>query len=170
MAKDTNPVSVPVKRKDNDKQQAGLGTAIEEFMKHRAALVDNFIDTRFPEFSRRWQALSKMRDWTPAIDVSTGDKEIIVKADLPGVKKEDIKVSVDGGFLTISGERKEEKETKEKNYYFSERSEGSFYRSIRVPDGADADSIQASYKDGVLTVTVPTPKAENAKKVNVAVK
>lgn len=170
MAKSKNGTNITVKQEEENRDHASLGAAINDFVKHRANLFDSFMDWRFPDFSRRWQELSRIRDWTPAIDVSTGDKQIVIKADLPGVKKEDIGITVGGGFLTVSGERKEGQEKKGKDYYFSERSEGSFYRSVRIPDTVDANAIQASYTDGVLTVTVPTPRKEGAKKVNVVVK
>ncbi|MBM4406782.1 MAG: Hsp20/alpha crystallin family protein [Chloroflexi bacterium] len=94
--------------------------------------------------------------WAPRVDVLKSEKGVTVKADLPGLKAEDIKVDVQHGVLTISGSREEAKETKEKDYYRSERFSGSFSRSIALPEGAEADKISADYKDGVLEVTVPT--------------
>jgi HSP20 family protein len=96
------------------------------------------------------------RAWTPRVDVVKSEKGITVKADLPGVKAEDIKVEVQHSVLTISGAREESKEVKEKDYYRSERFSGSFSRSIALPEGVDAEKIAADYKDGVLEVTVPT--------------
>lgn len=171
MAKDEKGTGIPVKKgNDLGSRRAILDTLIDDMANHRPSLLDDFLEWRFPNLRRRWQGFSTIRGWTPAIDVSTGDKQMVIQVDLPGVKKDDIRVSLDGDLLTVSGERKEEKETKDKDYYFSERSEGSFYRAVRLPEGTDTNLIQASYQDGVLTVTVPTPKSEPSKKVNITVK
>ncbi len=106
--------------------------------------------------------------WTPRVDVVKSDKGIVVKADLPGVKADDIKVDVQHGILTVTGKREESKEVKEKDYYRTERFSGEFSRSIALPEGADADKISADYKDGVLEVTVPLAgEAAKAKSVPV---
>ena len=94
----------------------------------------------------------------PAIDVYEKDSKVIVKADLPGIKKENIRLHLDRGILTITGETKAEKEQRKKGYYYSERSFGKVQRSIRLPEGARENDIKASYKDGVLSVEIP--KAE----------
>lgn len=92
---------------------------------------------------------------TPAIDVYEEGNKVIAKADLPGIKKENIKLHLDGDILTISGETKKEKEEKNKGYYYAERSFGRIQRSIRLPEGTKQEDIKASYKDGVLTIEVP---------------
>ena len=106
--------------------------------------------------------------WVPAIDVSEDKDNVFVRAELPGMKKEDIAVSVSGDMLNISGERKEESESKDAQSYRSERYFGHFERSIPLPVAIKADNIHASYKDGVLTVTCP--KAEEAKRKQIEVK
>ncbi|MFO8010918.1 MAG: Hsp20/alpha crystallin family protein [Dehalococcoidia bacterium] len=106
--------------------------------------------------------------WEPAVDVYEKDDKYIVKAELPGVKKDDIDVSVSGDTLTIKGERKDESETKEENYYLAERSYGSFVRSMALPSTVDADNIEANYDDGVLEVTLPKSEKEESKKVKVS--
>ena len=106
--------------------------------------------------------------WAPSVDISEDDKEWLVKADLPEVKKEDVKVTVENGVLTITGERKFEKEEKDKKYHRIERSYGNFLRSFTLPEGADGGKVAAEFKDGVLKVHLP--KSEKAKPKAVEVK
>ena len=106
--------------------------------------------------------------WSPLVDISEDDKEYLVKAELPEVKKEDVRVSVENGVLNISGERKIEKEEKDKKYHRVERAYGRFERSFTLPEGADGTKITAEFKEGVLKVHLP--KAENAKPKSVTVK
>ena len=113
------------------------------------------------------------REWnfaaTPAVDIVEKDNAYEVTADLPGIDEKNIEVNVANGTLTIKGEKQEEKEEKKKDYYLHERHFGSFQRSFRVPDGVDADKIDAQFKKGVLTVTMPkTAEAQKpAKKIEV---
>jgi HSP20 family protein len=100
-------------------------------------------------------------DWAPSVDISETDTEYVIKAEIPEVKKEDVKVTVEDGQLTIQGERKQEKEEKGKRFHRIERSYGSFMRSFDVPDNADESKAKAEYKDGMLTLTLP--KTEKAK-------
>ena len=100
-------------------------------------------------------------EWSPLVDISEDDKEYLIKAELPEVKKEDVKVTAEDGTLTIMGERKFEKEEKNKKYHRVERAYGSFMRSFSLPDNADANLVDAQYRDGVLTVNVG--KSEKAK-------
>jgi HSP20 family protein len=99
--------------------------------------------------------------WSPAIDIMREKDKYVVRADVPGVRPEDIDVEFDDGVLTVSGEHEEKTEKKEKDYIRRERRFGSFSRSIRLPQGVDADQIDASYNDGVLELTVPMPKRES---------
>jgi HSP20 family protein len=101
--------------------------------------------------------------WTPQVDVSQKEDRILVHADLPGVKKEDVHVDVEKDMLIIRGERRDEREEKEKGYYRSERSYGSFYRALPLPEGVDPNRCEATYKDGVLEINIPTPKREEQK-------
>jgi HSP20 family protein len=96
-------------------------------------------------------------EWIPGIDVFEKDNKLVTKIDLPGMKKEDIKIEVADGYLAISGERKTEAEEKNDNYYRCEREYGSFYRSVPLPDGATAENIKATFAEGVLEVSVPLP-------------
>src|SRR5213080_862569 len=101
-------------------------------------------------------------DWEPLADITEDDKEYVIKAELPDVKKEDVRVTVENGVLTISGERKFEKEEKKKKkYHRIERAYGTFVRTFSLPDVADAGKVKAEFKNGVLTVHMP--KSEKAK-------
>jgi HSP20 family protein len=107
--------------------------------------------------------------FTPTVDVSENDNEIRVAAELPGLADDDIDVSLEHNVLTISGEKKHESEDKGENYHRIERSYGTFRRSIALPEGIDADKVDATFKNGVLTVTLPkTPEArKEVKKIAV---
>jgi HSP20 family protein len=106
--------------------------------------------------------------WSPSLDVFDDKDNVIVKAELPGMKKEDIEVTLAGDALTISGERKEEVENKDAETYRSERYFGRFQRSVTLPHQVDPNRIQATYKDGILTVTLS--KSEEAKRKQIEVK
>jgi HSP20 family protein len=107
---------------------------------------------------------------TPAVDVVERDKAYEMTAELPGMDESNIDMKLSNGTLTIKGEKKEEKKEQKKDYYLSERHYGSFQRSFRMPDGVDADKIEASFKKGVLTVILPkTPEAQKKEK-NIAIK
>jgi HSP20 family protein len=94
-------------------------------------------------------------DWAPAVDIVEEDECFKIEADLPNVNKEDIHVSVDNGVLTLTGERSQEKETKKRRYHRTERSWGSYERSFRLPDQVDVENVDAQFKKGVLTLTIP---------------
>jgi HSP20 family protein len=108
-------------------------------------------------------------EWAPSVDIVEDKTEWVVKADLPEVKKEDVKVSVENGLLTITGERKFEKEEKDKKYHRIERSYGNFLRSFSLPDGTDGSKATADFKDGVLKVHVPKSEKALPKAVDVKV-
>lgn len=105
--------------------------------------------------------LLTVAEWSPAVDVSETDNEYVVKAELPEVKKEDVKITMEDGVLTLTGERKQEKEEKGKRYHRIERSYGSFMRSFELPDNVDTSKAKAEFKDGMLTLSLP--KSEKAK-------
>lgn len=109
-----------------------------------------------------WPALRARRfagtaAWNPQIDVFEKDNRLVTKVDLPGLKKEDVKVEVTDGQLAISGERKSETEEKKDDFYRCEREYGSFYRAVPLPEGVKLDDVKASFADGVLEVSVPMP-------------
>ena len=106
--------------------------------------------------------------WLPLVDITENDKEYLIKVELPEVKKDDVKVTVESGVLTISGERKFEREEKDKKYHRIERSYGSFTRSFSVPDDAEDSKVSAEFKDGVLTVHLA--KSEKARPKSIEVK
>ena len=113
---------------------------------------------RWPSF--RWGAI-EATTWAPHIDVFEKNQRLVTRIDLPGMKKEDVKVEVTDGQLAISGERKHEKEEKGEKFYRCEREYGSFYRAVPLPEGAKVEDVKAMFIDGVLEVTVPLPaKAE----------
>lgn len=100
-------------------------------------------------------------NWAPAVDVSEKEDGVYVRAEVPGMSKDDIKLEVHDGTLTISGSKKQEKTDEKENYYRTERSFGSFCRTFSLPSTIQTDKIKANYKDGVLTITLP--KVEEAK-------
>lgn len=107
-------------------------------------------------------------EWSPLVDITEDEKEYVIKAELPEVKKEDIKLNVQDDVLTITGERKYEKEEKGKKYHRVERSYGSFLRSFTLPENADGTKVSAEYKDGLLMVRLP--KSEKSKPKSIEVK
>lgn len=107
-------------------------------------------------------------EWSPLVDISEDEKEYVVKAEIPEMKKEDIKINVHDDVMSISGERKYEKEEKGKKYHRVERAYGSFMRSFTLPEDADGSKVSAEYKDGVLKVHLP--KSEKAKPKAIEVK
>lgn len=107
-------------------------------------------------------------EWSPLVDITEDDKEYLIKAELPEVKKDDVKITVHDDVMTITGERKYEKEEKGKKYHRVERAYGSFTRSFTLPEDADGSKIAAEAKDGVLTVHLP--KSEKAKPKSIEVK
>lgn len=96
--------------------------------------------------------------WLPAIDVKMEKGKMLVHAELPGLKKENVKVAITGDLLTIEGERKAETEEKRAGYIHTERNYGRFYRAIALPEGAETDKVAAEFADGVLTITIPVPE------------
>lgn len=120
-------------------------------------------------FTRRLTAPTEGAIWAPSMDVYEKDGELIVKAELPGVKKEEITVELADGNLVIRGERKAEHEVKEQDYYRMERSYGTFQRRVPLPFELKPEQIQAKYSDGVLEVHVPKPKEERPQPQKVTV-
>jgi len=109
------------------------------------------------------------KEWAPSLDVSETKDNIVVKAEVPGMDGKDIDISLSGGVLTLKGEKKQEKEEKDENYYFAERSYGAFFRAVQLPQEVQTDKIKASYKNGVLTITLPKSEEAKAKEVKIKV-
>jgi len=107
--------------------------------------------------------------WYPSVDVSETDDDLIVTAELPGIEKDNVKVSVHDNTLTIKGEKKQEKETKNETYHRIERCYGAFQRSITLPTGVDTGKIQATFKNGVLKVKLPKREEAKVKEIPVRV-
>ena len=110
-----------------------------------------------------------LADWAPAVDVQETDSEYLVKADLPEVKKEDIRVDIQDGMLSVRGERRQEKEEKGKKFHRIERASGRFERRLAVPAEVDAQTVVAEFKDGVLKVHLPKSAGAKPKTVEVKV-
>jgi HSP20 family protein len=108
-------------------------------------------------------------DWAPLVDIEETDKEFLVKAELPAVKKEDVKVAIEDGVLTIQGERRHEKEEKDRKVHRVERSYGKFLRSFTVPRDVDEKKVMAEFKEGVLCVHVPKAEVARPKLIDVKV-
>jgi HSP20 family protein len=123
-----------------------------------------------PVFPGTWLAPKNGGQWLPDVDITEEKDRILVKADLPGMKQEEISVEVSDGILTIKGERKRETESKEGKTYRVERSYGSFLRSFTLPAGVDATKVNAAYKSGVLEVALPKLAEAKAKQIKVEVK
>jgi HSP20 family protein len=108
-------------------------------------------------------------DWVPSVDVSETEGEYQIKAEIPDVKKEDVKVTLEDGVLTIQGERKQEKEVKGKRYHRVERSYGRFVRSFTLPDVIDEEKVKAEFKDGILNLALPKSEKAKPKAIEVTV-
>lgn len=133
------------------------------------------IDELFNRYGRSLESsvpslLGEGTRWRPAANIVENDKEYTIRADLPEVKKEDIDITVDGGVLTISGERRVEKSAENEKEHRRETFYGSFTRSFSLPDGTDEKGIQAETKDGVLTVHIPKMAAEKRSPVSISIK
>ena len=109
-------------------------------------------------------------DWSPEVDISEDDRGYLLKADLPEMKKDDVKVTVEDGVLSVSGERKSLKEDQKRKFHRMERSFGNFRRSFTLPEDADSTKVTAEFRDGVLKVHLPTTPIARSKAIEVKVK
>ena len=109
------------------------------------------------------------REWAPSLEMSETKDNFVVKAEVPGIDVKDIGISLTGDVLTIKGEKRQEKEEKEEDYHLVERSYGSFSRSVRLPAEVESDRIKASYKNGILNITLPKSEKVKAKEVKIKV-
>ena len=143
---------------------------LDRWESFRRTSPDAQLNRLFTDFFGRAMQEQNLSTWAPAVDIYEGENELVVKADLPDVKPEDLDIRVENNILTIRGERKFEKKAEEKNCLRVERAYGSFARSFSLANTVNTEAIKADYKDGVLTLNVP--KREEAKpkqiKVNVA--
>jgi len=128
--------------------------------------MDRLWDSFFEERPRRKG--EEISEWAPSIDVAETKDSLVVRAEIPGIDPKGIDISLSQDVLTIKGEKKQEKEEKEENYHFVERIYGSFSRSVRLPREVQSEKISATYKDGILKITLP--KSEEAKKKEIKIK
>jgi HSP20 family protein len=140
---------------------AEMDRMFEDFGLQTRMHIPNFV-SRGHELMRR-QVEFNSAEWSPRVDVLEGEGQIVVRADLPGLSKEDIKVEVTDDMLTIQGERKHVNKEDRDGCCYSECSYGSFYRAIPLPEGAEAGKAKAEFNKGVLEITVPAPKRPEAK-------
>jgi HSP20 family protein len=113
-----------------------------------------------------WREMG-MEAWAPEIDVHQKNNELTIRADLPGLKREDVTVEITDDAISIQGERKREHEEEREGYYRTERSYGSFYRVIPLPEGAITEEAKASFKDGVLEITMPAPPSSKGRRLEI---
>ncbi|HUA50446.1 MAG TPA: Hsp20/alpha crystallin family protein [Solirubrobacteraceae bacterium] len=109
-----------------------------------------------------------MRRWIPAMDVVATDDHFVLRADLPGLTEKDVNIEIEDNVLTISGQRKAEHEERKEGYYRLERSSGAFTRSLTLPEGVDAEAVQAGFDNGVLEVRIPKPEQHRPRKVQIS--
>jgi len=136
--------------------------------------VDTLFNPLMPNALANWQRLAalgngKKLDWAPSADISETDKEYVIRAELPAVKKEDIQVTVDDGMITIKGERKQQKEDKSEKFHRMESFYGSFERCFSLPENVNADAVRCESKDGILTVHIPKTEAPQQKAKQITV-
>ena len=127
--------------------------------------MDRLFKTFFTGFGEEHEGI-----WAPVIDIEEDKDNILVKAEIPGLKKDEIKVTVRDNMLSISGERRQDQEVKDRVFHRIERSYGKFSRRISLPVAVDADKIKANYKDGILHITLPKPESVKPKQIDVEIK
>ena len=130
--------------------------------------INRLFNDVFPRKTAEGDDLS-LGAWRPMVDICDTENAIVVTAELPGVKKEDISIEVKDNILTIKGDRSVDSEVKEENYYRRERSFGSFQRSFSLPTDVNPESIKAGFKDGVLKIEVPKSEAKKPKQISIDV-
>ena len=138
-----------------------------ETLQHKMEDMFERLSDRFRAPSEPHRSPWGEEGWAPLIESRVENGNIIVHADLPGIEAKDVSISVLGNQLTIEGERKQEEKKEEKDYFYRELSYGKFSRTMTLPEGIDANQVKASYKNGVLEITVPAPKQLESKKIQV---
>jgi HSP20 family protein len=169
---ETAMADVPVEVKKTAPAQTNVPDVWHSFRGEMDRLFDRFgSGFGFPSLRRMfdiepsWRSASSFSFSVPAIDMSEDEKVYKISAELPGIDAKDMEVSVSGDMLTLKGEKRQEKEEKDKNYHFSERSYGSFQRSFQLPSSVDRDKVAADFSKGVLTITLPkTVEAQKPQK------
>ena len=134
---------------------------------HFNSLVDKFFNDSFLKDNGYMGKPESQNFWNPVVDVYDNEASIILKADLPGMKKEDIIIDVEGNVLTLKGERSSDTETKETNFYRRERAHGTFKRMFTLPEDVTAENINAELKDGVLKIEITKPEEKKPRQITV---
>ena len=146
-----------------------MRTAISRFEPFRTNSFQEQFNSLFSEAFDRSSDESSITTWAPAVDIFETEHELVVKADLPDIKPQELDIRVENNILTIRGERKFEKQVNENNYLRVERAYGSFSRSFSLANTVNSDAIKAEYKDGVLTLTIPKREEAKPKQIKVNV-
>jgi len=128
----------------------------------------NTLPARRGFFGRDWGAPLSKTMWNPSVDIFENDNEVLIKAELPGMNAKNIEVRLENNVLTLKGERRFEKETKEENYHRIEREYGTFTRSFALPTAVNGDNVTAEYKDGILKIVLPKKEETKCKPIKVA--
>ena len=144
-------------------------TTLDRWEPFRGSSPDSQLNRLFNDFFGRTSQDQNLTTWAPAVDIYEGEHELVVKADLPDIKPEELDVRVENNILTIRGERKFEKKVDEKNYLRVERAYGSFARSFSLANTVNSEAIKADYKDGVLTLSIPKREEAKPKQIKVNV-
>ncbi len=130
--------------------------------------MERFMDEFLRDWPMMWQRVpGEGMGWAPSIELYDKGDKLVVRAEIPGIKKDDIDISVSGDMLTVSGERKSQSEVKEEDYYRSELSYGKFARSIQLPASVDSDHIEATYDNGILEVSMAKTEEAKPKKIEI---
>lgn len=129
--------------------------------------MDRLFDDLFMD---RSNVLTRYPELTPAVNVKEDDNEFVISAEVPGMKKDDIKITFENNYLTISGEKKAKEEIKEKDFHQLEHRYGKFSRTIAVPAGVKSDKIEADYEQGILTIHIPKDEDAKSKQIEVKIK
>jgi HSP20 family protein len=154
--------------REKRRENAGQLPAMTSFHSEIDRLFNSFFGDTMPAWSgeRGWPGFA----FEPPLDVEETDKEVLVRAEIPGVKADELDLAIQNGALVISGEKKESQERKEKGYVYQERRYGSFRREVTLPSAVDEQNVKAEYKDGVLHVTLQKSQEALPKKIKVTAK
>ena len=152
---------IPWSRRSED---GGAGHPMALFRRQMDRLFEDFFGDR----SLGLGLMSGSGGFVPRLEVSESEEEVVVKAELPGMKQDEVEVNLTGGRLVISGHKKDEREEKDRSYHTVERSYGSFSRAVDLGEGVDPEKAGATFKDGVLTVTVPKAAGARARKIKIS--
>ncbi len=160
-------------KKEESIMKSGSARAVSPFDEVERWFEDVF-SRPFSAFGPSWwpsrsSGLTGIEAIPPSVDIYRESGNVVVKAEIPGMKKEDIDVKITDDTITISGEKKKEEKVEKRDYYRYERSEGSFSRSFRLPEGAETDKVKAKFKDGVLEIRVPLSEEAKKKEQKIAI-